>query len=83
MHEGSRLATMDDYRAKLWRLIERTPNLDWLLLTKRPENVMGMVPEPWRESFPPNVWLGTSVEDQKTADERIPHLLRCPAAVRF
>jgi len=30
-----------------------------------------------------NVWLGTSVEDQATADERIPHLLRCPAAVRF
>jgi protein gp37 len=32
---------------------------------------------------PPNVWLGTSVEDQQRADERIPHLLRCPAAVRF
>lgn len=31
----------------------------------------------------PNVWLGTSVENQKTADERIPHLLRCPAVVRF
>lgn len=31
----------------------------------------------------PNVWLGTSVEDQPAADERIPHLLRCPAAVRF
>lgn len=31
----------------------------------------------------PNCWLGTSVEDQKRADERIPHLLRCPAAVRF
>jgi len=31
----------------------------------------------------PNVWLGTSIEDQATADERIPHLLRCPAAVRF
>ena len=31
----------------------------------------------------PNVWLGTSVEDQKTADERIPHLLRVPAVVRF
>ena len=31
----------------------------------------------------PNVWLGVSVEDQKTADERIPHLLRCPAAVRW
>lgn len=31
----------------------------------------------------PNVWLGTSVENQATADERIPHLLKCPAAVRF
>lgn len=36
------------------------------------------------ESVPlPNVWLGTSVEDQETANERIPHLLRTPAAVRF
>lgn len=38
------------------------------------------------ESFPfpiANVWLGVSVEDQKRADERIPHLLRTPAAVRF
>ena len=32
---------------------------------------------------PSNVWLGTSVEDQQRADERIPHLLKCPAAVRF
>lgn len=32
---------------------------------------------------PANVWLGTSVEDQKTADERIPQLLRVPAVVRF
>lgn len=32
---------------------------------------------------PNNVWLGTSVENQATADERIPHLLKCPAAVRF
>jgi protein gp37 len=31
----------------------------------------------------PNVWLGTSVEHQEAADERIPHLLKCPAAVRF
>lgn len=31
----------------------------------------------------PNVWLGVSVEDQKTADERIPTLLQIPAAVRF
>jgi len=31
----------------------------------------------------PNVWIGSSVEDQVAADERIPHLLKCPAAVRF
>lgn len=30
-----------------------------------------------------NVWLGVSVEDQRSADERIPHLLECPAAVRW
>jgi protein gp37 len=35
-------------------------------------------------TFPcPNVWLGVSVEDQRAADERIPHLLATPAAVRF
>lgn len=37
----------------------------------------------WAERPYPNVWLGTSVEDQKAADERIPHLLATPAAVRF
>lgn len=83
MHEGSRLATMDDYRLRLWELIEATPMLDWLLLTKRPENIMRMVPKSWREAFPRNVWPGTSVEDQKTANERIPALAICPAAVLF
>lgn len=36
----------------------------------------------WRWPLP-NVWLGTSVEDQDRADARIPELLRCPAAIRF
>lgn len=31
----------------------------------------------------PNVWLGVTAEDQARADERIPHLLSTPAAVRF
>lgn len=36
------------------------------------------------EAWPlPNVWLGTSTEDQPAADERIPWLLRCPAPVHF
>jgi len=96
-----------EWLADLLKLIHETPNLDWLLLTKRPENwrarvglandtlplgsdvriwvtrwvgskALGLTPQP-----PPNVWLGTSVEDQKAADERIPELLKIPAAVRF
>jgi protein gp37 len=54
-----------------------------MLLTKRPESVRDKVPYAWHGGFPPNVWVGTSVEDQRRADERIPHLLRLPARVRF
>ena len=72
-------------RALLWMLIEQTPALDWLLLTKRPENVNDMVPSWWRNvnRWPRNVWIGTSVENQAMADKRIPLLLQIPAAVRF
>jgi protein gp37 len=71
-------------RVRLFRLIESTPSLDWLLLTKRPENLLAMLPHSWTHFEPmPNVWLGTSVEDQRAADERIPLLLQTPAAVRF
>lgn len=69
------------WREALWDLIEKTPRLDWLLLTKRPENVASLAP--WGLNWPRNVWLGTTVEDQKRAEERIPILLRIPAAVRF
>jgi protein gp37 len=71
-------------RADLFELIRSTPRLDWQLLTKRPQNIPAMLPSGWGEGDPwPNVWLGTSVEDQRAADERIGHLIRVPAAVRF
>jgi protein gp37 len=72
-------------RERLWALIAQTPNLDWLLLTKRPENILSMIPVPWRfhHGAPHNVWYGTSVEDQATAEYRIPYLLQVPARVRF
>lgn len=60
-------------RQKLWDVITGTPHLDWLLLTKRPENIAMMMP--WRVAGWPNVWLGTSTEDQQQADLRIPLLL--------
>lgn len=70
-----------DARSRLWALIEQTPALVWMLLTKRPENVAGMVP--WGRSWPRNVWLGVSAETQRFADQRIPILVQQPAAVRF
>lgn len=66
---------------KLWKLIEQTPNLIWQLLTKRPENVMAMVPESWRAGFPPNVWMMTSTENQQRFNERVGHLKKVPAIV--
>lgn len=73
---------IDEWRSDLFELISSTPNLDWLLLTKRPENVR----KAWHwelMGYPPNVWIGTSVENQEQADKRIPALLEIPAAVRF
>jgi protein gp37 len=75
------------WRQRLFHTIDQTPNLDWLVLTKRPENVLrfGFEQQLWwpDTSFPRNVWIGTSVEDQKRADERIPELLKIPATIRF
>lgn len=89
-----------EWLADLLGVIEATPNLDWLLLTKRPQNwedriaaasehmhPEGNLASEWltgdTERAPRNVWIGTTVEDQKRADERIPRLLDIPARVRF
>lgn len=76
-----RRSELNAQRERLWKLIERTPNLDWLLLTKRPQNIENMVP--WAGRWPVNVWLGTTVENQAFAEMRLPFLLKHPAAVRF
>jgi protein gp37 len=101
-----------EWRAQMLDLVVRTPSLDWLLLTKRPEHIArllrgavsfleqnrgghcdaaimlrlwldGVGTEDGRPRPPTNVWLGTTVEDQRRANERIPELLQVPAAVRF
>lgn len=77
--------------------ILKTPHLDWQLLTKRPElfiermqevanlyDVGAQIAENWLNgNVLPNIWIGTTVEDQQRADERIPHLLMIPANIRF
>lgn len=102
-----------DWLARLLVLIHDTPNLDWLLLTKRPENWTERIqaarnfltPTKWETAqwlnewlpyespnvdgltregkAPRNVWVGTTVENQARAIERVPLLQEIPAAVRF
>lgn len=73
-----------EWRRDLYRLFEETPCLDWLLLTKRIEDVHRFVPVVWREGeWPANVWLGTTMENQLRASERINILTSFPAPVRF
>jgi protein gp37 len=74
-------ADLQAWRQQLWPLIEATPFLDWLLLTKRPESIGRLVP--WTTRWPSNVWLGTTVENQHWAEKRLPALLEYPATVRF
>ncbi len=79
-------AIPQQWRTELFDLIRVTPNLDWLLLTKRPENIRKMLyPSvgydtgwPW-----PNVWLGTTREDQANYDRRWPILSEVPGSIHF
>ncbi len=72
---------VNEPRFRLWKLIEDTPMLDWLLLTKRPENIDVMLPFHWNDhsafpyaNIPDNVWLGVSAENQDEFDGRWPVL---------
>lgn len=82
-----------DWLVDLWCLIAETPRLNWLMVTKRPQNISKMLPAayveqilgldaPWGDGWP-NVWLGATAENQEEADNRIPHLLHVPARIRF
>lgn len=67
--------------ARLFALIRLTPWLDWLLLTKRPQELARRLPGDWGRGYP-NVWLGTSVESPEYI-WRASALLKVPATVRF
>src|SRR5665213_191230 len=70
------------WRADLFDLIRRCDQLDWQLLTKRPQNIKRMLPPDWGSGYP-NVWLGTTAEDAESYQQRAGHLLALPAVVRF
>jgi protein gp37 len=68
-----------EWRSDLFDLIAATPELDWLLLTKRPENLVRMFPTGRWE----NIWIGTTCEDQHHFDKRYPLIRGIRVPVHF
>lgn len=73
------------WRADLFDVIEHTPHLDWLLLTKRIGNVDGMVPSGWHNpgAWPRRVWIGVTIVTREEMLRDGPKLAALPAPVRF
>jgi protein gp37 len=70
------------WRSDLFELIRRCDQLDWQLLTKRPQNIRKMLPRDWHNGYP-NVWLGTTAEDAFAYQQRVKQLLKIPAVIHF
>lgn len=70
----------DEWRMELFAMIRETPNLDWLLITKRVSNIPRMLPPDWGSGYP-NVWLLLTVCNQPEANRDIPRFLRIPAVI--
>jgi len=75
----------DEWRARLFELIDSTPQLDWQLLTKRANQIRPALEKigVWKKLPLPNVWLGFSAGNQKFFDLRWPLVREVPALVRF
>lgn len=70
-------------RERLWRLIEATEHLDWLLLTKRIGNAIRMLPPAWLEEPRPNVWLGATLANREEMLRDAGKLKATPALIHF
>jgi protein gp37 len=78
------LADVFDNRVppNLFALIRQCHRLDWLMLTKRPQNILKMLPADWGDGYR-NVWLGVTAESQPYFDQRWKHLQNIPALIKF
>lgn len=74
---------LNEQRERVYKLIESTPWLDWMLLTKRIENGFHMFPERWLFNLPRNVWMGITAGTQKSFDESWPILQSLTHAYPF
>jgi len=72
----------DAWRDDAWEIMRTRRDVVYQLVTKRPERILDHLPADWGEGWP-HVWVGTTVEDQERAKQRLPILSRIPAAVRW
>lgn len=70
------------WREDLWALIRATPHLDWLLLTKRPQNIARFLPSDWGDGWA-HVWLGVTTENREEMLRRGTALAQVPAKIKF
>jgi protein gp37 len=70
------------WRSELFNLIRACDQLDWQLLTKRPQNIRKMLPVDWGSGYS-NVWLGTTAEDAQAYRQRVSHLLKVRSIIHF
>ena len=70
------------WRRDLFALIGECRRLNWLVLTKRPQNIRKMLPDDWGDGYR-NVWLGVTAESQMYFDQRWPYLQNIPAIIKF
>jgi protein gp37 len=85
---GSRCDVFDnaanaDWRLELFDLIQKTPYLDWLLLTRRIGNAQKMLDEIGCNWIADKTWIGITVCNQEEADRDIPKFLEVPVGKRF
>src|SRR5690606_10167896 len=70
-----------DFIQRVWAVMRATPRHNYQILTKRPDRMAAVLHDAIGEVLP-NVWLGTSIEDELVSD-RVNHLRQVPAAIRF
>ncbi|MCA9032726.1 MAG: DUF5131 family protein, partial [Planctomycetaceae bacterium] len=75
-HDGA-----DPWRPEAWQIIRDCQNLDWLVLTKRPELVLDRLPDDWGDGYA-NVWLGVTCGAESSL-HRVEVLKSLPAQRRF
>ena len=76
------IAEADEWRTEAWAMIKKRSDLDFLILTKRIDRFNISLPNDWGDGYD-NVNIGCTIENQESADYRLPLFLSYPIKRRF